>query len=419
MTNPSLIAHVDINSYFATLLQQENPHLRNRPMGVTKAEGRTCLIAVSKEAKKFGVITGSRLREARLLCPQILPVPADFDRYLDATYRLKQVFNSIAPQVYIYSLDEAFIEISECLPHVYRDVNQAVTHIADAIKAELGEWVTCSIGVARTRFLAKMASDQAPKDGSLIITDENQDEILARVGFESVCGIGFRLSAKLATIGVTHPYQIRFYSHADLVPLVGDFWAGQLRRMAYGDEPHLLQLIDRELPHMKSVSRSITGYRLYHKRSEIESILINLIEEVTHKLRRMKLSGRQVSVALSGHGRYFSPHRTLPTTLRTTREMWWIAKQLLEHFWADPFPIIKFEVRLSLLEREVKGAQSLFTLDNTPTDATRSPDELITAVDELNERYGLFTVRPGSLLRQEIIRPEVTGFLGDRTYYGL
>ncbi len=94
---PKTILHVDINSYFATLLQQENPALRDRPLGVTKGEGRTCLIATSKEAKKFGIKTGMRLKEALPLYPKLITAPAEFERYLDATKRLKKLFESIAP----------------------------------------------------------------------------------------------------------------------------------------------------------------------------------------------------------------------------------------------------------------------------------------------------------------------------------
>jgi DNA polymerase IV len=106
--------HVDINSYFATLLQQENPFLRNKPIGVVKDFGRTCLIAVSKEAKKKGIKTGCPLAEAKLLCPEIMAVPVNFEMCLSATIRLKKLFEALAPEVLIFSLDEAFINIGDC-----------------------------------------------------------------------------------------------------------------------------------------------------------------------------------------------------------------------------------------------------------------------------------------------------------------
>ena len=104
----SLWAHVDINSYFATLLQQENPALRGKPVGIVKEVGRTCIIAASKEAKALGVGTGSRLQDAKHV-PDLILVPAQFDFYLDATKRLKRLFESLAPTVQIFSLDELLL----------------------------------------------------------------------------------------------------------------------------------------------------------------------------------------------------------------------------------------------------------------------------------------------------------------------
>ncbi|PWU24014.1 hypothetical protein C5B42_00965 [Candidatus Cerribacteria bacterium 'Amazon FNV 2010 28 9'] len=106
--------HVDINSYFATMLQQENPALRGKPIGVVKGVGRSCIIASSNEAKTFGVKTGCRVREARLLCPIITLVPANFDLCLASTRKLKELFHHLCPHVDIFSLDEAFLNMTGC-----------------------------------------------------------------------------------------------------------------------------------------------------------------------------------------------------------------------------------------------------------------------------------------------------------------
>ena len=266
------ILHVDINSYFATLLQQENPHLRGKPIGVIKDVGRSCLIAASKEAKTYGVATGCRLRDAQVLCPQIQAIPATFERYLDATKRLQKVFQAIAPSVHIYSLDEAFIDITDCRHYLYPDAQQLGVAIQNHIKNELGEWVTCNVGIAENRLLAKIASETTAKGTVLEITSENKDALLARTTFDQVCGIGYRLSKKLALLNVTVPYQIRFIAREDLEALVGTFWTNELYKIAYGQETHMLKQIDRYQEHMKSVGRSITGYRLYTKDKEIQSI---------------------------------------------------------------------------------------------------------------------------------------------------
>ena len=404
------VLHVDINSYFATLLQQENPRLRGRPIGVVKDEGRTCVIAASKEAKQFGVYTGCRADEARQLCPQIIFLPAAFDRYLDATKRLKKVFTNLSPHVYIYSLDEAFVDVSDCQKYLYPDLNQLARLIQARIKQELGEWVTCNVGISHNRFLAKLASETAPKGSYLIIDDKNLDPILASVEFNDVCGIGLRLAKKLKRFGITHPYQIRFYAEADLQPSFGPFWTKELIKMAWGQEPHHLDLLDRHQPHMKSVGRSITGYHLYDDERQIRSIIHNLIEEVTYKVRQMNLAGRQASISLVGQRQSWWSHLTVQRSIRHTEEMFDILYHQLYQHWQRRFRIIRFAVRLSLLQPF--GQASL--LPNWS-----KQEKIYRAMDQISHKYGLFTLRSGSLLNQPIIRPEVTGFLGDKIYHQL
>src|SRR3990167_5379352 len=106
-----VILHVDLNSFFATAEQQANPYLRGKPVGIIKAEGRTCVIAASVEAKKYGVKTGSNIFEARKLCPQIIFIPADMDKYASITYRFIAICQSYSPVCEVFSLDECFIDV--------------------------------------------------------------------------------------------------------------------------------------------------------------------------------------------------------------------------------------------------------------------------------------------------------------------
>lgn len=400
------ILHVDINSYFATIIQQENPHLRGKPVGIIKSEGRTCLIASSKEAKKIGIGTGTRSSEAKKIFHDIILIPASFERYLDTTHRLKKIFEAVSPDVFIYSLDEAFIDLSHCQRYLYSNLLETAQHIQETIQKELGSWVTSNVGIGPNRFLAKMASETAPKGSIFQVHEDNKDVILARTHFKDVCGIGFRLGKKLEKMNVTVPYQIRFFSEEQLSLVFGPFWSKELLKMAYGDEPHFLKILDRNIPHMKSVGRSITGYRLYSDENEIKGILTNLCLEVVDKARKMQLAGRQVWIGLSGQNSFWQKHITLPHPFNHSKDMlFWM--QNLYSQWEKDFKIIKFAIRLSLLEP-----------DNQPQllPAWQKQEALQTALDAVNERFGLFTLRPASIDPHHLIRPEVTGFLGDRKY---
>lgn len=435
---PQTILHIDINSYFATLLQQENPYLRGKPVGVVKDLGRRCIIAASKEAKQCGVKTGSDAHDARSLAPDIVFIPAQFDMYLDATYRLKHIFSSISPDYSVYSLDEAFVDISNCYL-LYNDPAKLALSIQHKIKQQLRSWVTCNIGIAHTKLLAKMASEVSPKGSIAVVInsktsllreagprlggepegfseDRNihhipQDILLASTPFVDVCGVGPRLEKKLAAFNVEYPYQIRFFRPKDLQGLVGKFWAKQLLRIAYGEDPHFLQITDIN-PHMKSVGRSITGYQLAREESTIKRVLYNLVEEVTYKVRKMDMAGRYVWVKLYGHEVAFRAHKTLKYYIRHANDMYQLIYTMYKQRCQERFPVIKFAVRLGHLKPMTQISESLLCEWN-------QNEKLYTAMDHISNKYGLFTVYSGLLHRHKKIYPEVTGFLGDKMYYGL
>jgi len=407
---PRRILHVDINAYFATMLQQENPFLRGRPVGVIKSHARSCVIASSKEAKKLGIKTGCRVADARALAPNIVFVPANFQMCLDATYRLKQIFADIAPDYDIFSLDEAFIDLTSC-PQLYPDTHAVAARIQTSIKQRLGEWVTCNVGISYNKLLAKLTSEMSPKGSISEVTSENLDTILATATFDQVCGVGHRLQKKLTAIGVTTPYAINFVSDEDLLKQFGPFWGPELRRIGRGEDSAQLARKDTSL-HMKSVGRSITGYGLCDDEDQIRSVLYNLMEEVTYKVRHMNMAGRYVSIGLYGHDNVWWSHRTLKYYVRHTSEMFDLLYNQLYKEWTRTFPVIKYMVSLSMLK-------PMHEVPIPLVGKWERREKIYRAVDKVSDKYGLFTVRSGVMTDTPIIRPEVTGYLGDKKYYGL
>lgn len=399
--------HVDINAYFATMLQQENPHLRGKPIGIVKERKRTCVIASSKEAKLLGVQTGCSSYEAKRLAPNIIFVPAAFDIYLHATKKLHEIFRSFSPNIEVFSLDEAFLDISN-MRSLYPCPKTLGIAIQEHIKKILGSWVTCNVGIGKTRLLAKISSEISPKGSVSEVTDDNMDAILSSVSFKDVCGVGRRLEQKLSAIGVTNPYLIRLCSNEELTRCVGPYFAKELRKISLGLETDLLSRIDKN-PYMKSVGRSITGYKLCDNEEEIQCILYNLTEEMCHKARIMNMHGREVSIALFGERKIWSNHIMLKTPINQTLDVFHILYDLLYKSWKRSFKVIKFSVRLSKLSSCSTPQLSLFKKENKRKEVSK-------AVDEINKRFGLFTVRPALLTKVPLIRPEVTGFLGDKIF---
>lgn len=393
------------------MLQQENPALRGKPVGVLKSAGRTCIIAASKEAKVLGVKTGCRLKDAKILAPHIITVPAEFDLCLHATKQMIALFNDISPDVEVFSLDEAFINLETCQKYMYPDPLQLSEVIQQRVKQELGEWVTCNIGIAKNRLLAKMASEVGAKGSISVVTDENKDALLASTTFDSVCGIGTRLGAKLESMGANTPYLIRFLDDEQLLASVGPYWRKELRKISYGEESDQLKRLEIYQP-MKSVGRSITGYALSESEDEIKRVLYNLIEEAMYKVRKMKLAGRYVAVGLSGSNFEHSwhTHRTLQYYINHTNEMYDIISKQLLPTWKNRFPVIKFWIRLAMLKPASEVVTSLLP-------SWQKQEKISTAIDHITQKYGLFTVTNGLMYdKKKIITPEVTGYLGDKEY---
>lgn len=399
--------HIDMNSYFATLLQQEVPSLRGKPIGVLKHAGRTCVIAASNEAKRYGVRTGTTSADALARCPGITLLPANFEMYGSATRRLIELFRRLSPSPEIFSLDEAFIPYDE-LRLLWPDPVAFGAEVQAAVRLELGEWVRCNVGIGRTRLLAKMAGETAPKGSVLLVDKEKERELLLNTLFINVCGVGWRLEKRLAALGVTRPFEISLIPREDLLRHFGPFWSEELLKVGRGDETAQLERMAAADAAAKSIGRSITLFDLSKNPDAQYRVLCNLASEVMHKARVLKLAGRRVSIALIGQQKGWSRHLTLTTPIRQTKELLAQVQKLFTP-WDNDFPVIRFVVHLDLLEPWEKQ-QLPFWKEWWQRERAES------AVDTINHRYGIYTLRSGRLLSDTLIRPEVTGYLGDKSY---
>ena len=403
------VALIDMNSYFAVLEQQANPHLRGRPVGIVKDFGRTCIIAASKEAKAHGVKTGERLAEARLKCPDIVTVPADFDKYFYNTKLLKQIFESLSPDIHIFSLDEAFLDVSACR-RLYPDAATFFQVVRQQVQKKLGSWVTFSLGLGLNRLQAKLASDLAGPDKWFEITAENLDGALADAQVENICGIGFRLTARLHMLNIFHPYQLNFCDDAFLLEHFGPFWGPELRRIGRGENSHLLDFVDHPPVHMKSVGRSKTLFKANSNPAYIQQMIANLTEDMCFKARRMRLAGRHLYLGLrSTDDQHWTRELHFKTPICHSVEVTRLLLRLFATIDTHHQPVIKVSVGLGDL-------QPLDEISLCWLPEWNQQQQVSAAVDQINEKHGLYTVKSGRLLNFQIIMPEVTGFLGDKTY---
>ena len=400
-----VILHVDLDSFFATAAQQANPNLRQKPVGIVKAKGRNCIIAASKEAKKYHVKVGSDIFEAKKLCPSIILIPADFEKYEDITYRFIEICQRYSPICEVFSLDECFVDITDT-EKLWGNAVSIALEIQKRLALEIGDYLTCSVGISKNRFLAKLASTQAKPDGIYYLDQKSVFEALDKAALMDVCGIGFGLYRRLISVGIVNFKTLRVCSLNFLYKHFGPFWSEHLYNLARGidDSP---VIPTEKIAEAKSVSRTYTTHRNLYKREEIEGLMRNLCEEASEKARKMHLAGRYVGLALRGIQTSFYGHKTLKTYIDDGKILFKICKQIFANWEGQ---CLRFcGVTLSMLAKNEYQSIPLF-----PQDQRRG--SLIAAVDSINNQFGDYTVFPAQLLGTEIIRPEVTGYFGDKAY---
>jgi len=207
------------------------------------------------------------------------------------------------------------------------------------------------------------------------------------------------------------PYQINLLDDATLLTHFGPFWASELRKIGLGQETHFFAH-EHKVEHMQSVGRSFTVFSACDSEIEIQRTILNLLEEATAKMRRMDLAGTSIGVSLHGREQTWSRYIKLKSVVRHTNEIFDLLYYQSYRQWKRSFPIIKFSVYIGNLKPYDTVPLSLLPSWN-------KQEKIYDMIDRVNARFGGFTLKPATLLGKNIIRPEVTGFLGDKTYYGL
>ena len=281
---------IDFNAYFASVEQQDRPELRGRPIAVSPVmSANACCIAASYEAKRHGVKTGTLLREARLLCPDIRFVPARPALYVTYHHRLLALIHECIPTAYIGSIDEMACEL------IGRERKRPRAEaIAHAIKGKLAENVpaiTASIGIAPNHFLAKTATDMQKPDGLVVLEADDLPHALHRLQLRELCGIGRAMEKRLERNGITTVAQLCSASSLVLRKAWGGIEGEHLYRKLRGEW----------LPHSPtngrgSISHSHVLAPPMRNATGVESVLKKLLQKAAMRLRSEKLVAGRLEV---------------------------------------------------------------------------------------------------------------------------
>ena len=389
-----IIMHIDMNSYFASVEQQANPHLRGKPIGVGGPnEGRSVVAAASIEAKMRGVKSAMSIYEARKICPDMIFVEGDYAKYATVTDRLVRIFRRYSPLMEIFSIDEVFLDVSDTLKN-YRGAIKAANEIKRAIRTEVGEWLTCSIGIAPNKLIAKLASDLKKPDGLVVVTKKNIPKLLKYIQLDDLCGIGRRMKKNLLSIGID---TVEKLGNASLEQLVKKFGKPGyiLHHMGRGEDDSPV-VPYYEIPEPKSMGHSYTLPRDTDNPDVIYGTLLRLSEQVGRRMRSENFVGRVVhayirSSDFGGMGK----QKALKHYIDDGYEIYRVAREIIESFhYMGSVRLVGVSV-----SKLVKGVYQLSFL---PKDQNR--EELVNTVDKINNRYGEFTVGRASLMRAKMTK---------------
>lgn len=402
-----IILHIDFDSFFASVEQQLRPELRGKPMGVTAQNGRTCIIASSREAKKLGIVTGSRTFDALKICPSIIFVPADFIKYYEVSKKFLNICKDYSPYVEMFSLDELFMDVTKT-QRLFGGIQNITQTIKNRIKNEIGEYITVSVGISYNKLLAKLASGINKPNGVFEINKNNFEEVYSKAKLTDLCGIGDRIAFRLNQMGIYTLRQLRQYDLNELKIEFGQVESGFLKDLAEGKDDSSVVPYTIE-PEVKSVGRNYClPKNEYDKRIVLQNIY-ELCEEVGIRLRSLGKSGKTVSLFLGGYedvGR----RKTIPEFINKAQDIFAVCEDILskdQYFFKDnKYYTRQIHVSVSSLQNTDKLTPSLF--------AETKKDKLTTIVDCINEKFGDHTIRNGFLLYSDKLTTVPNGYFADR-----
>ncbi len=275
--------YIDINSYFATIEQQVNPDLRNKPVAIVPLlSDSTCAIAASQEAKLKGINTGTRIYQAKKLCPELICIKARHNLYVEYHHKIFNEVDRYLHVDHIFSIDEGACRLTGkyCLEEEGVSIAKI---IKKAIRDNVGDYITSSIGIAPNRYLAKIASNMQKPDGLSVINPSEWSNKLYSLNLKSLPGIGSKTEERLIKNGITSIKQLCFLDRARLKALWGNVWGEKVWSLIRGADLPLEETRNSTIGHSKVLGSE--QQHIQHARN----VLINLVQKAASRLRAKEL----------------------------------------------------------------------------------------------------------------------------------
>jgi len=384
-----VIIHLDMNAFFASIEQKANPCLRGKPIIVGGSpHSRTVVATASYEAREYGVETGMSLSEARRLCPQAILVEGNSAKYIDTSLKIVKILTEFTDQVEIFSIDEAFLDVTGSQT-LFGEPKEIARKIKERLRKDIG--LSCSIGIAPNKLLAKVAAGMEKPDGLVEIKEEEVGKTLTSLPVEKLCGIGKKTASHLYQLGIRTVEEL---GNAPLDVLIRHFGiiGHLLKQMGKGIDGSPVVSYTEE-GEVKSMGHSYTLLTDTSDMEMVRTVLLRLSEQVARRLRKGGYKGRKVTLILRYSDFFtFSRDLSIPDYLDYGLDIYHTALRILNRIGRLSRPVRLVGVKVSNL---ISNSGQMYLLESY-----NKRQVLIGAIDIINDKFGEFTIKPCRLLME-------------------
>jgi DNA polymerase-4 len=382
----STILHVDMDAFFASVEERDNPALKGKAV-VVGTGIRGVVSAANYEARKFGIHAAMPVGRAKRLAPHAIFVPPNMSRYSEVSSHIMEIFRSVTPLVEPLSLDEAFLDVTGA-KRLLGDGREIAKQIR--AKVEASEGITCSVGIATTKFIAKLASGRCKPNGMLEIASDRVLEFLHPLPVNAIWGVGPKTNEELLKLGLQTVADIANTPRQTLIRALGEAAGASLYELSWGRDYRDVEPVE--------VDKSISAVETFDADTEDQEIvlreLLRLTEKATYRMREKDFSARTISIKVRfADFKTITRSKTVPLAISATHEVYEVVKNLFSALKLDRARIRLVGVSLDGLEDGIDGTEQLVLgeRENGWRQATA-------AIDKASARFGQGSVRPARLL---------------------
>ena len=381
----STILHVDMDAFFASVEERDNPALKGKAV-VVGTGVRGVVSAANYEARKFGIHAAMPVGRAKRLAPHAIFVPPNMSRYSEVSSHIMEIFRSVTPLVEPLSLDEAFLDVTGA-KRLLGDGREIAKQIR--AKVEASEGITCSVGIATTKFIAKLASGRCKPNGMLEIAEDRVLEFLHPLPVNAIWGVGPKTNEELQKLGLRTVADIANTPRQTLIRALGEAAGASLYELSWGRDYRDVE--------PEEVDKSISAAETFDTDTEDQEIvlreLLRLTEKATYRMREKDFSARTISIKVRfADFKTISRSKTVPLAISATHEVFEVVKALFLSLKLDRARIRLVGVSLDGLEDGIDASEQLVLgeRENGWRQATA-------AMDKASARFGQGSVRPARL----------------------